>query len=130
MKKRAFLWIAATLLFVSALCAQEVPAGVVQAFRKGSSQELKGYLCDQVDLVLLGKSQKTNKQQAEMQLKAFFDSNKVSGFTVNHEGRRDDSSFIVGTLTTAGGNYRVNCFFKRIQNNYFVHQIRIDKANE
>ncbi len=130
MKKRAFLWFASLFLFVSVLCAQEASGGIAQAFRKGSSQELKAYLCDNVELVFQGKPQKANKQSAETQLEAFFNSNKVSGFTVNHEGKRDDSSFIVGTLTTANGNYRVNCFLKRVQNNFLIHQIRIDKANE
>ncbi len=130
MKKRAFLGLAALLLWAVAVCAQDVPAGVVQAFKKGSSQELKGYLCDQVELVFQGKPQKTDKQNAEVLMGIFFSSNKVSGFTVNHQGKRDDSSFIVGTLSTSNGDFRVNCFFKRIQNNYFVHQIRIDKTNE
>ena len=67
---------------------------------------------------------------AEGTLATFFNSNKVSGFNVNHEGKREESSFIIGTLTTANGNFRVNCFFRRVQNKYFINQIRIDKTNE
>ena len=56
--------------------------------------------------------------------------NKVSGFNVNHQGKRDESSFVIGTLATTNGNFRVNCFLKKVQNQYLIHQIRIDKINE
>ena len=60
----------------------------------------------------------------------FFTKNKVSGFNVNHQGKRDESSFVIGTLATTNGNFRVNCFLKKVQNQYLIHQIRIDKINE
>ena len=71
----------------------------------------------------------TSKRQKELWL-IFFAENKVSSFNVNHEGKRDESSFIIGTLGTANGNFRVNCFFRKVQNKYVIHQIRIDKTNE
>lgn len=70
----------------------------------------------------------TSKRQKELWL--IFAENKVSSFNVNHEGKRDESSFIIGTLGTANGNFRVNCFFRKVQNKYVIHQIRIDKTNE
>jgi len=33
-------------------------------------------------------------------------------------------------LATTNGNFRVNCFLKKVQNQYLIHQIRIDKINE
>lgn len=130
MRKRVLLWIASLLFAVSTLWAQDVPVGVVVAFKKGSSQELSKYLGDKVDLVIQNRSVNANKQTAESTMSAFFSDNKVSGFDVNHQGKRDESSFVIGTLATTNGNYRINCFFKRIQNRYLIHQIRIDKTNE
>ena len=63
-------------------------------------------------------------------MQEFFTENKVSGFNVNHQGKRDESSFVIGTLATTNGNFRVNCFLKKVQNQYLIHQIRIDKINE
>lgn len=40
MKKRVLLGMASLLLSVSLLMAQEIPAGVITAFKRGSSQEL------------------------------------------------------------------------------------------
>ena len=129
MKKRVLLWIAGLMFSVSTLLAQDVPVGVVLAFKKGSSQELNKFLGDKVDLIIQNRSTNTDKQAAESTMNTFFADNKVSGFNVNHQGKRDESSFVIGTLT-ANGNFRVNCFFKRVQNKYLIHQIRIDKTNE
>lgn len=130
MKKRMLLWIAGLLFTTSVLFAQNVPVGVVVAFKKGNSQELDRYLGDKVDLIIQNRSINADKQTAQSMMNAFFSDNKVTGFNVNHEGQRDESSFVIGTLLTANGNFRVNCFFKRVQNRYLIYQIRIDKSNE
>ena len=132
MKKRVLLWIAGLLFSASTLLAQDVPVGVVLAFKKGSSQELNKFLGDKVDLIIQNRSTNADKQAAESTMNTFFyRKNKVSTFNVNHQGKRDESSFVIWyPLTTANGNFRVNCFFKRVQNKYLIHQIRIDKTNE
>ena len=130
MKKRVVLLLTCLFLWVSSIFAQDVTVGVVEPFKKGNSQELNKYLGEKVDLVIQNRSTSVDKQTAEGTLASFFNSNKVSGFNVNHEGKREESSFIIGTLTTANGNFRVNCFFRRVQNKYFINQIRIDKTNE
>ena len=128
-KRVVILWLCLFVRAVS-LMAQDVPAGVVTAFKKGDSQELNGHLSDKVELIVQNSSNNVDKRTAEGKLSAFFSTNKVSGFNVNHQGKRDESSFIIGTLTTANGNFRVNCFFRKVNNKYVIHQIRIDKTNE
>ena len=128
-KRVVILWVC-LLVWTISLMAQDVPAGVVTAFKKGDSQYLNGYLSDKVELIIENRSVNADRQTTEGKLAAFFSGNQVSGFTVNHQGKRDESSFIVGTLTTANGNFRVNCFFRKVANKYVIHQIRIDKTNE
>ena len=130
MKKRVVLLLTCLFLWVSTIFAQDVPVGVVVAFKKGNSQELNRYLGDKVDLIIHNRTTNADKQTAEGTMANFFAENKVSSFNVNHEGKRDESSFIIGTLGTANGNFRVNCFFRKVQNKYVIHQIRIDKTNE
>ena len=107
MKKRVIFLLLSLWLGLASLLAQDVPVGVVVAFKKGSSQELNRYLGEKVDLVILSKPVQVDK-----------------------EGKRNDSSFIVGTLQTANGNFRVNCFFRKEHNRFYIHQIRIDKTND
>lgn len=130
MKKRVLLGMTALLLSLTLLMAQEIPAGVITAFNRGSSQELSKYMGDKINLTLQGSSTNVDKKKATVVMQEFFTANKVSAFNVNHQGQRDESSFVIGTLVTAKGNYRVNCFLKKVQNQYLIHQIRIDKANE
>lgn len=130
MKKTVFLWISSMFLLMFTLSAQEVPTGIDVAFKKGNAQELARYMADKVDLIVLNKTSNLGKSQAENAMTTFFAENKVNGFTVNHQGKRDESSFIIGTLTTGKGSFRVNCFLKRLENKYLIHQIRIDKTNE
>ena len=128
-KRVVILWVCFFVWAVS-LMAQDVPGGVVAAFKKGNSQELNGYLSDKVELILEDRSINADRRTAEGKMAAFFSGNQVSGFTVNHQGKRDESGFIVGTLTTANGNFRVNCFFRKVANKYVIHQIRRDNTNE
>ncbi len=93
MKKRVLVGMASLLLSLSLLMAQEIPAGVITAFKRGSSQELSKYMGDKVNLVLQGRSTSVDKQKATAMMQEFFTENKVSGFNVNHQGKRDESSF-------------------------------------
>jgi len=130
MKKRMLLLMIGVILTATIAMAQDVPAGVITAFKKGSSAELSKYLGDNVELVIMNSTSNNNKTNAEKTINSFFAQNKVSNFNVNHQGKKGESSFVIGTLNTSTGNYRVNCFLKKTENNYLIHQIRIDKTNE
>jgi hypothetical protein len=118
------------MLSVVFVTAQNVPAGVMMAFKRGSSVELGKYLGDHVELIILNQTSNSDKTTAEATMNTFFTQNKVSNFNMNHQGKKGESGFVIGTLNTSTGNYRVNCFLKRVQNDYLIYQIRIDKANE
>lgn len=120
----------ALLFGAASLLAQDVPVGVVVAFKKGNSQELNRYFGEKVDLVIQNRPTNTDPRSVEGTLGDFFAANRVKNFNVNHQGKRDESSFVIGTLNTVNGNFRVNCFFRRVSNKYVINQIRIDKANE
>lgn len=130
MKKRLLLGMVGILLTFSLLLAQEVPGGVITAFKRGSAQELNKYMGEKVSLILPDYPANVDKRAAATIMQSFFTKNKVSAFDVNHQGKRDESSFIIGTLVTANGNFRVNCFLKKVKTQYLIHQIRIDKINE
>ena len=130
MKKRVVFLCICTLLCRMMLCAQHAPEGLIAAFQKGDAAALGSYLGHNVELVVDKKHSQAEKQVAGKQLTAFFTANKVSRFQIIHQGRRDESGFIIGTLVTSNGNFRVNCFFKKSENQYVIHQIRIDKSNE
>lgn len=130
MKKRVIFLLTGLFIWMLSLAAQDVSEGVIRAFKEGNSQELNKYLGDKVDLIIQNKSIHADKRMTEEAMAVFFSNHKVGGFRVNHQGKRDESGFVIGTLTTADGNFRVNCFYRKVQNNHVIHQIRIDKTNE
>ena len=91
MNKRVVILWGCLLIWAVSLMAQDVPAGVVAAFKKGNSQELNGYLSDKVELILESRSINVDSQAAERKMASFFSGNRVSGFTVNHQGKRNES---------------------------------------
>ena len=130
MRKRVILLLASLFVWLTFAFAQDVPVGVIVALKKGSPQELNRYLGEEVDLTIGDKAISADKALAEGELTSFFTGKKVQSFDVNHQAKRGESSFIVGTLKTTGGTFRVNCFFRRLQNRYYIHQIRIDKTEQ
>ena len=103
MKKRMLLILTGLLLSITGATAQEVPDGMVRAFKQGNAKELSGYFAKKVELVIYGDSKAYDKQGAENAMDGFFSINKISGFTVNHQGKRLKSGFIIGTYTTQAG---------------------------
>lgn len=130
MNKRVIFLLTGLFIWMSSLMAQDVPEGMIGAFKEGNSQELNKYLGDKVELIIQNKTTNADKRTAEGTMAAFFSNHKVGSFHVNHKGKRDESGFVIGTLTTANGNFRVNCFFRKVENKYVINQIRIDKTNE
>ena len=130
MKKRVLLFLSLLFVWGASLLAQDVPEGVVTAFKKGSSQELRCFLGDKVDFLFNSRIVSSERDATLNRLSDFFTEHKVNNFSVHHQGKRNESSFFIGTLTTTHGNLRVNCFFKMVQNRYIVHQIRLDKTND
>lgn len=130
MGKRLFLATIGTLLLSTLLAAQEIPVEVATAFKRGSSQELSEQLGERVELIIRNQSTTGNRQATTQALEVFFTNYPIRDFRINHQGKRDGSGFLIGTLTTAAGDFRVNCFFRKVQQKYVIHQIRIDKTNE
>ena len=130
MGKRVIFLLACFAFCAAVLLAQDVPVGVIVALKKGSREGLTRYVGETMDLTIGSESGSKDRETALNEIAAFWETNKVEGFDVKHEGKRDESSFIVGTLKTVNGNFRVNCFFRRVGNRYVIPQIRIDKIND
>lgn len=131
MKKQILLMLSAMMFCTVFAQVQDITSGLETAFRKGSAQDLLQFLGNQVVMIIRNNPQSVNKTEAQQKMADFFSANKVTGFSVNHQGNRNESGFIIGTLNTVNGPFRVNCFFKKSGNNpALIHQIRIDKTNE
>lgn len=130
MKERVILLLIASLWSIATLSAQEKSDEVVQAIKQACSSELVKCLGEKIGLTTPDGVLHSDRTEVEQALAAFFGQHKVSGFKMLHQGTRDESGFVIGLLTAADGNYRINCFYRKTGEKYKIHQIRIDKTDE
>ncbi len=106
-----------------------VPNDVITGFEQGKADLIAEYLNNEVELVIGNTNNVYSKQQAEGVLKDFFLKNRVSSFTILHKGNKGTSTFVVGELKTATGQFRVHLLARESSGSVSIQQIRIDSAD-
>ena len=129
MKLKVFLWLIICSLSTH-LVAQNVNDDIVKAFEQGQASLLTNHLSEEVSTCILNQQSRVKKQEAVEKIADFFKTIQIQSFKIKHTSVRDESGYIIGSLQSTKDKYRVNCCFKKENNNFFIHQIRIDKANE
>lgn len=99
---------------------------VTNAFKNGNAEQLKEMMATEVDMVAPGVTKKVNNSEAIAILKSFFQNNKPSAFTVTHNADKNDSGFLIGKLTTANKDFRVNITYTSKEGKILISIIRIE----
>ncbi|MFW5820140.1 MAG: DUF4783 domain-containing protein, partial [Bacteroidota bacterium] len=110
--------------------AQEKTDDVKRAFQTANAGLLDSYFGSSVTLNIPGKELQCSGDEATEAMREFFANQKVRSFDIKFEGEKNNSNFIIGTLITDSGIYRVNIFFKKDSGNYHIHLLRIEKEHE
>jgi hypothetical protein len=130
-----------TIPFVVILCLLQVYSGfsqqvnvndgIISAIKAGNSKELAKYFNSNIELIILDKEGVYSKPQAELILKDFFSKNVPTQdrFLKLHEGGKDASKYVIGTLITTKGRYRVYYVMKNLNNELSIHNFRIEDEN-
>ena len=100
------------------------PNEIVTALNSADVAKLTNYLNDNVELVMSNKNDVYSKQQAVGIITDFFRKNKVNGFQLLHNGNKEAASFIIGTLKTTAGNYRVYVLTRKTNGKQLIQQLR------
>ncbi len=117
-------------VFTVAGAQNEVPTDVISAFGNGDAAKLSPFLNSNVELVVAKTNDVFSRQQTTGIITDFFKKNKVSSFNVLHNGNRESASFLIGTLITANGNFRVYILMRKSGNQSLIQQLRIESSNE
>ena len=104
----------------------EVPSEIITALNSGDASQLSNYLNSNVELVIENKNDVFRKAQATEILADFFRKNKVSGFQLLHKGNKDAASFVIGTLKTSSGSFRLYVLTRKNE----IQQLRIEPSND
>lgn len=105
--------------------------GIISAIKAGNSKELAKFFNSNIELIILDKEGVYSKSQAELILKDFFSKNVPTQdrFLKLHEGGKDASKYVIGTLITTKGRYRVYYLMKSLNNDLSIHNFRIEDEN-
>lgn len=131
MKKQLKYWVGFVLIILFSIHTtyaqtSEVSAQVIQAFKSGSADVVANHFNDNVELVLPKTNNFYTKQQAKSVLADFFRKNAVKNFTVIHKGTKENMAFLIGSLVTSNGNFRVSIFVRKSGNFSLINQLRIE----
>lgn len=122
------------VLFFSvwSLSAQtDIDSAISSALAKGDGETLSSYFNDNIELVIGTTNDVYSKKQAGSIVTDFFRKNKVAAFKVLHKGSKENSSFLICSITSGISTYRVYVLVRRAPNNkHLIQQLRIESSND
>ena len=115
MKNNKAIWaIPVVILFlicsqstVSQNYAQSVPDEIIFALNKGDVERLAAKFDKNISLTINTQTGTYGAIDAKKLLSDFFIKNTVENFKIVHQGGSEKSCFVIGTLKTANGSFRV-----------------------
>jgi len=124
--KKAKLLIISFTLFFGVSQAFGVSQEIVSALNSGNALVLSAFFNNNVELVVESRNDVFRKQQASNIVADFFRRNPVKNFNIRHRGEREAESYIIGTLQTTNGSFRVYVLTRKNGNNDVIQQFRIE----
>ncbi|MCE9538315.1 MAG: DUF4783 domain-containing protein [Bacteroidetes bacterium] len=105
--------------------------GISSAIRTGNPKSISKYFIENIDLKVIAQEDVYSKQQAEMILKDFFTKHPVKSYTVAHKSEpKAGSQYVIGTLETENGKFRIYFLIKTTGSETLIQQFRIETENE
>ncbi len=128
MKKNSrFVLFFMLFLFVNPLISfGQIPAQIISGLKAGDAKIVASYFNENIELVVIDRELVCSQAQGEQILKDFYTRNKPTDFKITHQGG-DDSSYAIGKMQTANGNFRIYLTLKSKAGKAQIVQFRIDK---
>ncbi|MCX6189300.1 MAG: DUF4783 domain-containing protein [Bacteroidetes bacterium] len=105
---------------------QEIFAELSTSFKSGNVKEIAKYFAKTVDVTLPSSEDQYSKSQAEIVLKNFFDGHTPAGFTLEHQGASNNGKYMVGSLMTSKGIFKVYVFVRDIGGQKSISELKIE----
>jgi len=114
-------------LFVVNQASGQIPDEIILSLKSGNAKVLSGFFNQNIELVILENDNVYSKAQAEQIVTSFFARYQPERFSVIHQGGKEDAHYVIGTLTTKQGAFRVYFLLKKNTGKDIIHQLRIEK---
>jgi hypothetical protein len=109
----------------------DIVDGIATAIRSGNPKNISKYFIENIDLKVIDKEDVYSKQQSEMILKDFFGKHPVKSYTIAHKSEpKSGSQYVIGTLETDNGKFRVYFLIKTAGSTTLIQQFRIETENK
>ncbi len=103
---------------------------ICNVFSTGEVQPLNEILDSSIEISILGESVECNKDYAMNAVNDFINNNPKCSCKISHYGKRENSSFCIISIVSAGRSYRLYALFRKVSNNQLIQQFRIDDVTE
>ncbi len=123
--KRFFTFLGAAVMLSSFTLFTSIDE-VVTALKNGDAVQIARFFDNTVEITMPDKSNNYSKNQAEVVLKDFFNTNGIKGFDVIHKGENAGSQYCIGTLVTKNGSFRTTVFMKQKGDKQLLQEIRFE----
>lgn len=104
----------------------EMPEKLKTGIQKGKAETVALYFNENIEMSLEGDENIYSSRQAEFVLQKFFRSHKPKKFIINHQGNKNNTSYIIANLQTFNGNYKMIFLLKKSDITVKIYQFRIE----
>ncbi len=114
--------------FLSIQVAQSQNADkITTAFKAADAKLLSANFNENIDIKIPGTDGVFSKSQAELIIKDFLESSKVSSYELRHEGKsKNDAFYMIGALEKGGKEYRTYILLKKNGDKYTILELNIE----
>lgn len=99
---------------------------IANAIEAGNYERIASYFNDNVNLIIENTEETYSKNQAELIIKAFFESHAPLQFQFDSSGANGSSQYVHGNLITNQGKFRVYFLVKQVDTKYYILQLYIE----
>ncbi len=119
------------LMISVSISAQEAVSQQIQnGLKTNNTTLIASYFNDQVEMSVLDKEDIFSATQAKNILSNFLSQNKVTSFSLLHNGGKETAKYYIGNIETATTKYRVFYLLKGSGKDYKIYQFRIEKQED
>lgn len=128
LKKILFtIFLISGLIAASVQSQAQIPNEILLSLQSGNAKVLSHYFNQNVDLVVLDDQNVYSKAQAQQIVGNFFSNYPPESFSVVHDSGKEGAKYVIGTLKTKNGSFRVYFLLKQNEGKEYIHQLRIEK---
>lgn len=101
---------------------------IINQLKNGNATGVAKYFNQSIELTILETEGVYSKQQAEMMLRRFINSNQPKNVALQHKGASSKGAmYAIAIYESSGGRYRTYIFMKDSGNGMMINELRIER---